>query len=117
MSSGSPSQTVQLVGGPTRGSPSNWWTGRPSELALEIVQRGVERGARGELPLGQARHDLLERERVVAEQPGMLLDVRLRRLRRLVVALDRRRLAEAVHAAVPDLHLDDALLVLARCAR
>src|SRR5436305_1995354 len=34
------------------------------ELALQVVQRRVERRARGELALRQPRHDLLEREGV-----------------------------------------------------
>ncbi len=38
------------------------------ELPAEVVQRGVERGARGELPPRQPLEDLVERERVVAEQ-------------------------------------------------
>ena len=46
----------------------------------------------------------------------MLLDERERRLGRLVVALDRRRLAAADVRAVPQLDLDDVLPV-ARLAR
>ena len=43
-------------------------TRAPHELPLEVVQRCVDRRARRELALREARHDLLERERVVAEQ-------------------------------------------------
>ena len=68
MSSGSPSQIVHEVGGPTRGEPEQLVDRPPDELALEVVQRGVDRGARSELARGQPRHDLLERERVVAER-------------------------------------------------
>ena len=57
--------------------------GLAEELALQVVQRGVDRRARGELARGQALHHLLERERVVAQQLRVLLDVRLRRLGRL----------------------------------
>ena len=90
--------------------------GLAEQLALQVVERGVEGGSRGELARGQPRHHLLERERVVPEQLGVLLDVRPRRLGRLVVAVERLRLAEARHARVPQLDDDDVLRV-ARAAR
>src|SRR5882672_8979346 len=61
-------QPEQLVDGPT------------DELALEIVQRGVDRRAGGLLARRQAGHDLLDRERVVADEARMLLDIRECRL-------------------------------------
>ena len=77
------------------------------------MQRGVERGLGGVLAgdLGQPRADLLEREGVVADQGGVLLDERERRLGGLVVAVDRRRLAAADVAVVMQLDLDDVLPV------
>ena len=80
------------------------------------MERRVERGARRELARRKPREDVLERERVVAERVGVLLDVRERRLRRLAVARDRRRLAEAGHAGVPQLD-DERLGRVARLAR
>ena len=68
MSSGSPSQTVQEVGGPVRGRPEQLPDRDAEQLALEVVQRAVERRPRGVLARRQPRLDLLERERVVAEQ-------------------------------------------------
>ena len=67
------------------------------------MKRGVDRGPRGELALRQPRHDLLDRERVVADELGVLLDVGERGLGGLVVALDRLRLAVADLVAVPEL--------------
>ena len=77
------------------------------ELAAEVVQRRVDRRPRGELVVGQALHHVVQGERVVAEVARDALDERERRLGRLVVALDRRRLAEPGDALVPDLDLDD----------
>jgi hypothetical protein len=82
------------------------------EFPAEVVERGVERRARSELPPRQAVEDLVERERIVPEELGVLLDVRASRLGRLVVALDGRRLAEAAHALVPDFDLAELDLVL-----
>src|SRR5437764_1064283 len=50
-----PRQPEQLVHGP------------PDELSLEVVERRVDRGTRRELASRQPFHDLLDRERVVAE--------------------------------------------------
>ena len=116
MSSGSPSQTVHEVGGPVRGRPSSFQTGTPSSLACKVVERAVERGPGRVLPRRQPRLDLLERERVVAEIGRRRLEVRERGLAGLVVALDRRTLAEAGDAVVAELDLDDVVLV-ARLAR
>ena len=56
--------------GPSRGRPSSRQTGMPSELALQVVERRVERRTSppARPDLGEPRADLLERERVVAEQ-------------------------------------------------
>ena len=88
------------------------------ELPLEVVERGVERRLRRLLARdrSQPRADLLERERVVAEQPGVLFHERERRLGGLVVALDRRTLAAAGHALVAQRHLHD-VRVVGRLAR
>ena len=82
------------------------------------MQRPVERRLGGVLArdLGEPLADLLQRERIVAEQRAVLLDERERRLGRLVVALDRGGLAPADVAAVAQLDLDDVLPV-ARLAR
>ena len=102
MSSGSPSQIVHEVGGPVRGRPEQAPDGLAGELPAEVVERAVDRRLRRLLAgaLGEARADLLERERVVAEQRLDLVEERQRRGRRLAVALDRRRLAVARHVAV-----------------
>ena len=70
MSSGSPSQIVHEVGGPIRGSPSSRQTGTPSSLPWRSCSARVERGLGGVLArdLAEPGADLLERERVVAEQ-------------------------------------------------
>ena len=86
------------------------------QLPLQVVERAVERRACGVLAGRQPSLDLLERERVVAEQRRLLLDVGERGGGRLVVTLDRRRLAEAGDAVVAQLDLDDVGLV-ARLAR
>ena len=86
------------------------------ELPLEVVERPVERGARGVLAGRQPGLDLLERERVVAEERARGLEIGERRRPRLVVPLDRRALAEARDLSVPQLDLDDIVLV-ARLAR
>ena len=77
------------------------------------MERSVERGLGGVLArdLGEPLADLLQGERIVAEQVSVLLDERERRLGRLVVAVDRRSLAPADVAAVAQLDLDDVLPV------
>ena len=90
--------------------------GQPGEPALEIVERRVERRPCCVLLRREPGEDLVDRERIVAEQLGVLLHVRECRLRRLVVPVDRRRLAVPAHAAVHQLDLDDVLGV-ARAAR
>ena len=120
MSSGSPSQTVHEVGGPARGRPSSRHTGRPSELPAEVVQRRVERRLRRPLAglLLQPRADLLERERVVAEQSSACSSTNASAdSARLVVAVDRRRLAVADDAVVAQLDLDDVVPVASTRAR
>ena len=42
--------------------------GQADELALEVVQRSVDRGARRELLPRQPVEDVVERERIVAER-------------------------------------------------
>ena len=79
------------------------------------MQRGVDGRAGGELARGQPLHHLLERERVVSQQLCVFLDVRPRRLGRLLVAVDGLRLAEARDTGVPELD-DDHVLAVARAA-
>ena len=74
------------------------------------MERAVDRGPRRELARGKAAENLVEGERVVAELGR--LDVGERGGRRLVVPLDRGRLAAAGRVAVADLDLDDVRLVL-----
>ena len=93
MSSGSPSQIVHDVGGPAAAQAEQLVDRLPDELALQVVERMVECRARRVLARRQAVEDLVERERVVARVD--LLEPRDRRVRRLVVVPDRRRLAEA----------------------
>ena len=91
---------------------SSWSPSREAdELSLQVVEGSVQRRARGVLAFGQPRLDLLERERVVAEERRVLLEVSTRGRRRLAVPLDRSRLAEPRHAVVPELDLDDVGLV------
>src|SRR5581483_9454028 len=90
--------------------------GTADQLSLQVVQGRVDRRACGPLAGRQPRHDLLERERILAERAGVLLDVCERGRGGFVVALDRRRLAVAAHAVVRDRHVDDVLRV-ARAAR
>ncbi len=113
MSSGSPSQIVHDVGGPTRGSPSRRQTGTPSSLPWRSWSAASSAALAACSPghLAEPRTDLLERERVVAEQRPVLLDERERRLGRLVVAVDRRRFTAADVRPVPQLDLDDVLPV------
>ena len=82
------------------------------ELPAEVVQRRVDRRARGELLVRQSPHHLFERERVVAEVGRNGLHVGQRRRRGLVVTVDRRRLPEAGHPVVADLDLDHVCRVL-----
>ena len=65
------------------------------QLPLQVVQRRVERALRRLLAVErrESRADLLERERIVADEVAVLLDERERRLGGLAVALDRRRFA------------------------
>ena len=109
MSSGSPSQIVHEVGGPVRGSPSRRQTGCPASLPQRSCSARVDRRLRRLLARarGEPGADLLERERVVAEQRLDLVEERRCRGRRLAVALDRRGLAEPGHAAVRELDVDD----------
>ena len=85
--------------------------GLAEQLALEIVQRRVERRPRGELARRHPLHHVLERERIVSEQLAVLLDVRQRRGDRLAVAVDGLRLAETGDSGVPQLDDDDVLAV------
>ena len=76
----------------------------------------IESGTRGVLAGRQPGLDLLEREGVGAEQRSRCLQIRERRIAGLVVPLDRRPLAEAGERSVPQLDLNDVVLV-ARLAR
>src|SRR6185312_8448867 len=85
---------------------------QPGELALQVVERRVDRGARGELTAVEPRLDVVHGERVVAEDAGVLLDIGQGRVRGLAVALDRVRLTVTGDAVVRDLDLDDVGRVL-----
>ena len=78
------------------------------------MQRRVERTFRRLLAsdLPDPRADLLEGERIVADEVGVLLDERERTLGGLAVALDRRRLSPALGAVVLDRDVDDVRPVL-----
>jgi len=82
----------------------------PRQLALEVVEGVVDRSARRLLTRREAVGDLVEPKRIVAEIDRV--EPVERRPRRLRVALDRRRLAEARHTVVLDLDLHDVSLVL-----
>ena len=77
------------------------------ELPAEVVESGVDRRPRGEFLRGQPPEDLVQREGIVSERIGVRLEVRERGPGRLVVALDRRRLAVSDQALVTDLDLHD----------
>ena len=77
------------------------------ELPAEVVQRGVDRRPGRELLAPAAAASISSSANGSSPRsPATRLDVGERRLRRLVVALDRRRLAEARDAVVADLDLD-----------
>ena len=88
--------------------------GNTEELPLEVVERCVERALRRLLALDRRKScsDLLERERIVADEVTVPLDERKRGLRRLAVALDGRRLSAAHLPVVTDRHVDDVGPVL-----
>ncbi len=107
MSSGSPSQIVQDVGGPAAGRPSRRWTGWPASLparswsAPSIAARAansrsgsrrmISSSANGSSPTSSACSSTYARAEA----------------RRLVVALDRSALAEAARPFVAQLDDDD----------
>ena len=78
------------------------------------MQRRVERAFRRLLAsdLPDPCADLLEGERIVADEADVLLDERERTLGGLAVALDRRPLPPALGAVVPDRDVDDVRPVL-----
>src|SRR5439155_8471500 len=84
------------------------------ELAAEIVQRRIDPRLRGQLSglSPQPRLDRLERKWIVAEQLPRLLREGQRGGGRLLVAVDRRRLAVAADAVVANLDEDHLGLVL-----
>ena len=67
MSSGSPSQTVHEVGGPVAAQAEQPVDRQAGELSLQVVERRVDRGARGLLARRQRCLDLVERPGIVAE--------------------------------------------------
>jgi hypothetical protein len=81
--------------------------GDVEQLSAQVVERPVERRLRGELAPRQPREDLLEREGVVAERVGDVLQVRERGRGSLLVTVDGRRLAVAGDAVVLELDPDD----------
>ena len=91
MSSGSPSQTVQLVGGPARRSPSRRHTGWPSSLPCRSWNAASSAARAANSRARQPLDHLLERERVVAEQR--------RRAPRRTRSADSRRLVVARRSA------------------
>ena len=82
------------------------------------MERRVERRLRGLLARDRRESlaDVLERERIVPDDAPVLVDELDRGLRRLAVALDRRRLAESGHALVGQRDVDD-VRVVGRLAR
>ena len=75
MSSGSPSQIVHEVGGPARSAEED--IDRLTEdLALQIVQGGIDRGSRRVFSwaLRQPPFDRFEGERIIAEEIGRLIE-------------------------------------------
>ncbi len=76
------------------------------------MERPVERSARGVLAGWKPLTDVVERERIVAEHISRAFEIRERRGRALVVALDWRGLAESALAAVAKLDVNDLRLVL-----
>jgi len=76
------------------------------------VERAVDRRSAGELARGQTAHHLLESEGILAEQCGVLLDERARRLGTLLVPLDGRALAVPRRPAVSEIDDDDVRRVL-----
>ena len=118
MSSGSPSQIVHDVGGPTRGSPSSRQTGTPSSLPWRSWSAASSAALAACSPGTSASRAPISSS-ANGSSPSSApcsLDERERGLGRLVVALDRRGLAAADVRAVPQLDLDDVLPV-ARLAR
>ncbi len=85
--------------------------GKADELPLQIVKRRVDGGACGELLAREPVEDLVEGERIVTEAVGVVLEIGERGLRRLVVAVDRRRFPEAGDAVLRDLDLHDLRVV------
>ena len=82
------------------------------------MQRRVERALPRLLAVErrEAHADLLERERIVADEVTVALDERKRRLRRLAVALDRGSLSAADVALVTDRYMHDVRPVLGLAA-
>jgi hypothetical protein len=76
------------------------------------VQRRVNRSARRRLFGRQARLDLLERPRILAQLVRQAVEVAKRRLGRLPVVSDGSRLAVPGDAVVLDLDVDDVRGVL-----
>ena len=79
------------------------------QLALEVVERRVERRLRRLLALdgSEPGADLLEREGIVTDEVAVLGDEREGGLRGLGVALDRSCLAAPDLTVVIDRHMDD----------
>ena len=112
MSSGSPSQIVQEVGGPARSRPEQSVDRQARHLPAEIVKRRVDCRLGGELAglLGEPAADRVEREGVVAEQLLGVVEERRGGLDGLAVVRLRRRLAEPGAPLVADLDPEHLLL-------
>src|SRR5262249_491465 len=89
--------------------PEQAMSRKPQQLALQVVQRRIESRLRRLLAgnRAEALTDVLERERIVADESGVLLHELECRLHRLLVALDRRSLAVAGDAFVGDRDMHD----------
>ena len=95
-----------------RGSPSRRQPDA-EQLALEVVERAVERSLRSVLTgdLCEPKADLLQRERIVTHERPVSFDERGRRLWGLVIAIDRRCLPSADLPSVMQLDVDDVFPV------
>ena len=83
--------------------------GQVDELALEIVQRSVDCGARSPFPGRQPVLDLVEGKRIVSQRLSVLLDVGKRGLGRFLIAVDGRSFPKTGDLPVTDLDLHHLL--------
>ena len=83
--------------------------GLPAELPAEVVQCGIERSLRSRFAgnIRKTAADLVECERVLAEECSAGIETRDRRRDALAVVILRSRLAIPAHAVVTELDLDE----------